>query len=267
MPELPEVETMCERMDRFRGRKITASNVLRSNGKYDTHGVVGNCIIQVLRRGKKMIFTLTGDKCLVVHNAMSGFWDSRNEPWTFDYVEGSRKATDKDVRIEFFLDGGDSLRFHDSRLFGSSRVVTWSEIEKECSEMGPEAIRTPRMFPLAPVLNVLDMTIICDSKKPIKEVLMDQSRLAGVGNIYAAESLWMAQIHPLKPAKELGTQELTDLSDAIQGVLKSALANNLDYGVLNVYRQSECDTCFSKIEKVEVAKRTTYFCPKCQEMR
>lgn len=266
MPELPEVEVMCARTNAWAaGRKIDGVKVHRQNGKYHVGDITGHGVIGVFRRGKQMIFQLTGDKVLVAHNAMSGYWDAHDDPWTFDYVEGSREPTEKDVRVELILDGGRRLRFHDSRLFGHMYVATWAEVEKELGCLGPEAIKTPRMFPLAPVLNTLDMVVILGgSKKPVKQLLLEQERLAGVGNIYAAEALWKASVHPLRRGDSLSTQELSDVSDAIREVLNGALGRNLDYSGLKVYRSETCPRCKGGIGKIEVAKRMTYFCPVCQ---
>lgn len=266
MPELPEVEVMTGRVNAWSaGFVIRKAEVLRQNGKYQVDGIEGCGVLAVFRRGKQMIFQLTGDKVLIAHNAMSGYWDTSDDPWTFNYVEGKRTAADKDVRVQFTLDSGRVLRFHDSRLFGNMHMGTWLDAVKLSNELGPEAIATKRMFPLAPVLNPLDLAVNCKTKKAIKQVLLEQELLAGVGNIYAAESLWVSQIHPLTPANQLNTNELCGLTEAIQGVLKSALGRNLAYDGLMVYRRKNCSVCSTEIKSVEVAKRATYFCPSCQK--
>lgn len=248
------------------GRVITEINVLRQNGKYwPAAGMCNKKVFDCQRRGKRLFLVLTDDLVLSIHNAMSGYWDASDDPWTFDYVEGKRKSESKDVRVEITLDTGRVLRFHDQRLFGSMKTLTWDEARKEVEKMGPEAISTPRMYPSAPLLNMLDMAVVVgNDERPIKEVLMDQSAIAGVGNIYAAESLWMSRIHPLTKAKELTTSQVASLTEAIQRALNGALERNLGYDGLVVYRRKACPLGHA-IDKVKVADRQTYFCPECQK--
>lgn len=256
---------MCARTNAWAaGQVVRKAEVLRDNGKYRVEGLEGSGILAVYRRGKQMVFQLTGDRCLLVHNAMSGYWDTADDPWTFDYVEGKRESTQKDVRVQFTLDTGRVLRFHDTRLFGNMKVLGWNEAVKELSRLGPEPIVTPRMLNApTPVLNVIDMAVNCSTHRAIKEVLMDQRLLAGVGNIYATEALWKVRLHPEVEAKELGTLQITGLTEAVQGVLKEALDRNLGYDGLMIYRRKKCPLGHPTT-KVEVAKRSTYLCPTCQ---
>ena len=270
MPELPEVEVMAGNVHVWSCYKtITNVQVLRQNGKYHVDGIVGKKITDIQRRGKRLFFVLSDDLVLSVHNAMSGFWDTNVDLWTFDYVEGKRQSTEKDVRVEITTvsdaSGEVKLRFHDQRLFGSMKVMTHDEVRAECAKMGPEAIKTKRMMYTAPVMNALDMAVVVgNDKRPIKAVLTDQSAIAGVGNIYAAESLWMSRIHPLTPANQLTTEQIAALTEAIQRALNGALERDLSYDGLLVYRRKQCSLGHA-IAKVEVAKRQTYFCPECQK--
>ncbi len=269
MPELPEVEVMAQKLHEWvRGREIVDVRVLRQNGKYDVDPirVRGVTVRECLRRGKKIFFSANYDIVLSVHNAMSGYWDASDDTWTFDYVEGKRESSQKDVRVEIELDNGRVLRFHDQRLFGSIKTVSHDEARHECAKMGPEAIKTDRMYPSVQVLNVLDMTVICNDSRSIKEVLMDQARVAGIGNIYSAEALWMSRIHPETKANLLGTQELAALTEAIQRALTGALERNLVYDDLLIYRKRSCPEGHP-VGKLKVGGRSTYFCGVCQERK
>lgn len=226
----------------------------------------GAICMDVFRRGKRLIFELVqdGDKYLVCHNAMSGYWDCSTDPWTFDYVEGKRTPKESDVRVKIHLGSGKVLRFHDSRLFGSLRVLTKNELAAEHASLGPDALSTPRLQHYAPTFNILDSAVFLSGKKPIKQLLLEQHRIAGLGNIYAVESLWLAGVRPDRPGNSLTTDEHQKITESIQLVLRAALDRSLDYGSLAVYRRQNCPDCGLKIEKIEVAKRSTYFCPTCQ---
>lgn len=273
MPELPEVEKMTSKMSIWgiNGR-ISKIEVLR--GDYFSHGTsvcaVGQRIKDCYRAGKYMIFPLDRGT-IVCHNAMSGYWDTEVEPWTFDYVEGKREATQKDVRVKIHIDDGPgrempTLQFHDSRLFGSLTYFDCFPQELPIlRKLGPEAIPTKQMFPGRPVFHILDSAVLLSHKKPIKQLLLEQERIAGVGNIYAAEALWLARIHPARPGVSLNGAEHQKLTEAIQCVLTTAMVKDLRYDeYLNVYRRKNCVSCGKEIQKIDIAKRTTYFCVHCQ---
>jgi formamidopyrimidine-DNA glycosylase len=259
---------MAQRLhDWSNGKKIVDYKVLRNpGGRYDPTGCKGPVINGVYRRGKRLIFDLDNGISAVCHNAMSGFWDTSDEPWTFDYVEGKRESKTTDVRLEFELDSGRVLRFHDARLFGSLSTCPTPLLQKMLEKVGAEAIRTPRMLPDSPVFNILDSAVFLSGKKPIKQLLLEQERIAGVGNIYAAEALWRAQIHPSRLGVSLKGDDHQRLLECVQSVLKDALAYGLRYDeYLKVYRREFCKNCGNKIGKIDIAKRTTYFCVHCQQ--
>lgn len=267
MPELPEVEVMAQKLHTWSlARSIEKATVLRQNGKYNVEGIVGRRIFDVQRRGKRIFIVFIGDLCLSVHNAMSGYWDASDDTWTFDYVEGKRESTMKDVRVELQLDNGRILRFHDQRLFGSMKPMTWDEAKEEILKMGPEAIGTKRMYSDYIIADEYMIKSFKDDKRPVKEILLDQSVLAGVGNIYAAEALWMSRIHPGTLGHELTHYQVVALTEAIKRALSDALERNLEYDGLLIYRRKECPEKHP-VEKIEIAKRQTYFCPKCQERK
>lgn len=268
MPELPEVEKMAQRLHEWSvGQKITEYRVLRNpGGRYDPTGCKNSTIRNIFRRGKRLVFDLDNDISCVCHNAMSGFWDASDDPWTFDYVEGKRESKTSDIRMELELESGRILRFHDSRLFGNFATLPTILISNMSEKVGAEAIATLRMLPGSPVFNVLDSAVLLSNKKPIKQLLLEQERIAGIGNIYASEALWRAGIHPSRPGVSLKASEHQSLTEAIQSVLNQAIAQDLKYDeYLQVYRRLQCCNCGEKIKKIDVAKRSTYFCIHCQK--
>lgn len=254
-------------------RELTGGHVVTQAKMIDAQ------VQQIYRRGKFIIFDMGGMNAkgpvMVCHNAMSGFWDVDYEPWTFDYVEGKRQSKDSDVRVEILAirqgrDGRSAescrFRFHDARKFGSLRYFESKDLmPKSFYLLGPEAIATPCMQPTAVgTWNVLDLGIILDrNKRSIKEILMDQNNVAGIGNIYANEALWDAGIDPRRPGKDLTRDEMWRLFKSCQLVLQDALPS-LDYSLLCVYRREKCPNCGSGIIAEKIKGRGTYRCPRCQ---
>lgn len=283
MPELPEVELMASYLSaRVLGTQIERVEVLR--GKYlpdqEANDLVGRKIEGIVRRGKYLCFFLDRG-ILVGHNAMSGFWDMSDDPWTFDYVEGKRTASERDVRVKIFIRQVTSLgmgplrelRFHDSRLFGSLhfygvpllRQLTFLE------KMGPEAIHTRygssgTRHGIGWSWSVKDLAESARNiRREIKDILMDQRQVAGIGNIYATEGLWRAGVNPWCPARDLSIDTLTDVWIGVTETMKESVFLNVDYkNFLRCYRQKECKRCKTKIEKGELRGRGTYYCPLCQ---
>lgn len=289
MPELPEVATMCmnvqfaTRIDELfplgPGKIIREVQVFRNPGdRYsDAYRVLGSQIKSITRRGKYMLFNVdmvdgkpTENHALVCHNAMSGFWDTQGKPWTFDYVEGKRVSKDSDVRATFTLNDGSVLRFHDARLFGSLKLVK-NPLFELSKKVGPEPINTVCCAEPPPFqMDARHLSRLIFNKKPkkncvIKEFLMDQKVVAGIGNIYAVEALWRARVRPDREVVSLTTSEMDNIAGHIQNVLNTALIYGLDYSkYLKVYRKEECEECHLPIRKIEIAKRSTYFCELCQ---
>ena len=287
MPELPEVEVMAERLQRWVGERITDVWVdqgmsLKAGAKYlpgdEYNAVIGQAITGVSRRGKYLVID-TSSGALLCHNAMSGYWDADDDPWTFDYVEGKRVASLRDVRVSLRM--GDNgcftiapwIQFHDARKFGSLRFMEKRAVEEKLKYLGPEAMKTPRC--LEPKgIDFDQFWDVLRSPKPVKEVLMDQSRIAGIGNIYASEACFLAGINPLTPAQQIPRDHGIDAEDqsktalslllAIRTALYCALRRNLSYDGLVVYRRKECKVCKGPISSQEVKGRSTWWCPACQ---
>jgi len=268
MPELPEVETIRkELLPHVLNRTIKSVDVLWDRMvKYPsvkdfTRQITGQKITSLSRRGKYLFFTLSNGVVLVMHMKMTG-----------SLVMNSGDT--KYARAILNLDNGKSVYFHDPRKFGKM----WLEKDTQTiiSELGPEPL--DKDFTPAALAAIL-------SKKtaPVKPVLLDQALIAGIGNMYADESLFAARIHPEKPANKLTKAEVTRLHAAIQSVIQKALKNK-GASVRNYIRPDgapgtahdefnvahgvgkDCPRCGTPIQRIVVRGRGTYFCPRCQPL-
>jgi formamidopyrimidine-DNA glycosylase len=275
MPEMPEVTIMVRRLQKYVGMTIHGTSVDPSNDRYlpgsESSSVLGQKIGGIFRRGKMIIFMLERG-AIVCHNAMSGYWDSAEEPWTFDYVEGERSPGESDIRAtiiiavtERMLESAQALRFHDSRKFGYLRYMTPEQLAEKLSKLGPDVVGGDHLYePSAVATHDKFVEIFQKVRKPIKVALMEQQRVAGLGNIYAAESCFGAGISPKRIARDCSLAELSLLRSTAVNVLKSALERNLDYGGLSVYRKNVCGQCGQQVISEQLGGRTTYWCSKCQ---
>jgi len=276
MPEMPEVETMVRRLQSWKGWRITDVKVdVRMSSKAakkflpgdEYNSVIGQGIVDVYRRGKFIIF-MTSSGAILAHNAMSGYWDMLEDPWTFDYVEGQRASTDADVRVMFKLEmfgEQKTLRFHDARMFGSVRYMDPTQLAVKLSKLGPEADHTMSLYEPVQVLTSEHFNALCTGHyKSVKELLMNQDKIAGIGNIYASEACWFAGVDPHRTSDSLTGVERNRLFLGIRSVLRQALERRLDYGGLKVYRRKQCQNCESPIITDKIKGRSTYWCARCQ---
>jgi len=268
MPELPEVETikndLCKTVC---GKKIVRviihnSKVIRQPAPLAfKSSLEGLSIKQILRRGKLLILELSNGKFLTVHFKMTGQLVLRNS--------GPGKTI---CRVTFCLNSGMTLDFNDQRLFGELRLIDdWQKL-KFIQSLGPEPFD----------LTSADFkAMLFKRKTQIKPLLLDQSFISGIGNIYAAEILFRAKINPQRPAQGLANTEQRVLYKEMQKVLKSAIKHggssvddyvrvsgkNGDYARFHqVYGRAgkPCFVCSSLIKRITQGGRGTYFCPRCQ---
>jgi formamidopyrimidine-DNA glycosylase len=266
MPELPEVETIKnELLPHVLGRTITdvvifwEKMVRRPAPAEFRLRLIGRRIEALSRRGKYLFFHLDNGEVLVMHMKMTG--SLLVDP-----------ADDRFTRAVIRLDDSKALHFWDPRKFGKM----WLE-ENEAAvsdQLGPEPLDadfTPAVLG----------RLLHGRKAPIKPVLIDQTVIAGIGNMYADEALYAARLHPLKPAGELSPQEIERLHRAIQKVLRKAMAHK-GASVRNYIRPDGapgtahyefvvahgvgkvCPHCGGPIERIVVRGRGTYLCPRCQ---
>ena len=279
MPELPEVETIVRRLARrLPGRTVVRAdvrraNVVRGSPRRFERAVTGATIDSVTRRAKFLVFRLADGRVWWSHLRMSGHWR----------MERSRRAVrdspdDPYVRAVFDLDDGSRLVFVDVRTLGEMEVVSAREWTRREAAMGPEPLE-PSFTP-----EVL-VTRLAESRRPVKEFLLDQTKVAGIGNIYAVEALWRARVSPRRRARNVGPERARRLHHAIVEVLTEAVGKAgttlgetaLDYvdsegapgefaSFLAVYdREGEpCLRCRTPIRRIVQGQRSTYYCPYCQ---
>jgi formamidopyrimidine-DNA glycosylase len=302
MPELPEVETTVRGLkNKIIGRKI--DNIWTDWPKYFKDKtekefkkcVVGKTVKKVERKGKNILIYLSGDIILLVHQKMSGhfligkwirnknfknikdneIW--KNEKWIPEDL-GSKFGDKKNkfIRLVFFLDNGDMLALSDLRRF--AKVICGKKdniLNSKHLNLGPD--------PLNKEFKFSDFKKILKSKnKKIKNLLLDQKLISGIGNIYSDEALWRAKIHPLILSGKISDKKIKVLYEEIKKILKKGiklkgtsiddfrdvLGNKGKYGnELLVYQRDgeKCFRCGKKIEKIKVGSRSTRFCPKCQK--
>lgn len=269
MPELPEVETVRRTLKNFIcNKKITAvearyDKIIDGDTDGFIKAVVGKHILDIDRVGKYLIFKLE-DIAFISHLRMEG---------KYNIVDATMPYT-KHEHIIFVLDDGTHLRYHDTRKFGRMELVDNTHYKEvlPLSKLGPE-----------PFIATLQQVYpkIHKSNLPIKTLLLDQSIMTGIGNIYANEICFKMQINPYTPGKKLTKKRVEELIEVSKDILDKAIlqggttihsfdANGI-HGLfqvqLAVHLQKECGVCGSKITKEMVHGRGTYYCKKCQKRR
>jgi formamidopyrimidine-DNA glycosylase len=274
MPELPEVETIRRDLEtRVGGRRIVGVRIAPDTGKpvpvikgtdesTFREGVVGARIDAVERRGKYLVFRLDTGAMLVVHLRMTGALLHRK----------AEADPDRFLRAVLSLDDGHELRFTDIRKFGGLWLA--DDLEQVTTGLGPE-----------PLDEGFTADVIADAvrgrKAPVKSIILDQRRIAGIGNIYADEACFAAHIDPRRLGNTLSESEIEALHGAVRDVLRLGVesrgASFRDYkdadgksGSMHMYVKvfrrtgKPCYDCGSIIERVVVGGRSTHFCPTCQ---
>jgi len=271
VPELPEVETIRrDLLPRVVGRTIThvflspdAPRLVRSPSPAEfCRALAGQRIEGIERRGKYLLFQLSDGRYLIVHLRMTGALLHRR---------GNAPA-DSYLRAVFTLDNSSELRYTDFRKLGSMWLV--DDPQSVVGRLGPDAFDS---------LTIEELRgIIGKRSAPIKAVLIDQRALAGLGNIYSEEALFLAGVHPRRSARSLSDAEAERLHQAIGAVLAEALGHRgssfRDYvdaeghqgqhqWHVKVYRRTDepCYACGTPIQRIKLAGRGTHFCPHCQE--
>jgi len=285
MPELPEVEHVVRALRAVVGRTIIASAIrlpklIAPLSVSTFNRKIRNCSISaVSRRGKLILIELEGSAgilpakraqraqrlILAVHLRMTG---------KFLYLNADDELP-KHSHAIFYLENDRRLVFRDQRQFGVMKLISPAELSrtKGISELAPEPFGDEFNFDYF-------KSVLKRSRRSLKTLLLDQTKVLGLGNIYAAEALFRAHINPFKTASELSSQRVARLYEAIREVLQFAIDNihgsvsleeGFTYGEAferfwQVYeREGEpCIKCGAKIRRVTHGGRSTYWCPKCQ---
>lgn len=287
MPELPEVETVVVGLDKLIvGKKIKAIQVFNSPKSYqadkDTTEVflLDQKIRKVWRRGKAILIDLENDYMLVCHLKMTGQLVFRGEnSWGAGHPNGSLlgELPDNSTRVELEFFDSSKLFFNDQRKFGWLKLLPKAELNQIdfFQKLGPEPLEE------STTNQILADRIIKRKRSNIKAVLLDQTTLAGVGNIYADESLWQTKIHPETKVENLSNEQLLELAQTVKNILQKSIdaggSSSKNYvnasgkkgsylEFANVYGRAglECNRCKNQLIKIRVAGRGTTICEVCQ---
>jgi formamidopyrimidine-DNA glycosylase len=281
MPELPEVETIVRRLqDILPGKQFAKVSIHHPKSfAGELRDLEGQELIQVSRRAKVIDFHLANDLHLLTHLKMTGqviYVENGDRVGgghpTADWV---RDLPSKHTRIEYDFDDGTKLFFNDQRIFGWMRLFTKSDRQEFFDRWGPDINDpTATIEYLYPILQRRGI--------PIKQAIMDNNIICGVGNIYACDALNLAKISPIRPAKSLNLAEATVLLDACKDVIQKGIdlggttfdgkyvgvdgfAGGYQEQILAYGREGEpCYNCAALIQKKKIGGRGTYYCGVCQ---
>lgn len=272
MPELPEVETVKETLKRqvlnkrIVNVKIYYPNIIEFPSVEDfKRNIINQKINDIQRRGKWIIFCLD-DYYLLSHLRMEGKY----------FIRSNKDEVQKHEHVSFMFDDNSELRYQDTRKFGRMHLIKKDELysRKPLNELG---------------LEPWDKNLTCDylkdkyknKKLPIKTVILDQSIIVGIGNIYADEVLFLSKINPLKKSNLLDDKDLSSIIDNTRITLEKAIeaggttirSYTSSEGVHGRFQHSllvhnhegeKCPVCDNEIIKIRVGGRGTCYCPKCQ---
>ncbi len=271
MPELPETHTIATLLNKaLANKKISKAGVSKEYKTLPSNEVflktlTGRKILSVKRIAKNIVFELDNGNFLLFHLAMTGrllLWENKNikERW---------------VRVIIYTEDGTILTFSDMRMFGKAAVLGPKQIEALKNRYGPE--------PLDEKTKVEEIIQKIKSKRTnIKNALLDQNIISGIGNIYANDALFLAKIHPLTKTSDVSTDKISQLFETIKKVLTESI--DLGGATLNdkmyvdplgnegkyqesfkIYSKSNCPSCGTSVEFIKISGRGTYFCPSCQK--
>jgi formamidopyrimidine-DNA glycosylase len=264
MPELPEVETIARNLrPSLVGRQVLSVGLfwprtLATPGMGEFQQRMSGQRIQAVTRRAKYLHLVLSDGHLLIHLRMSGDL----------YLRPSPCSPALHDRLHLALDSGETLAFNDTRKFG--RVWLVDDPNQVLGGLGPEPFAedfTPEAF----------YTLLHARHRKLKPLLLDQSFLAGLGNIYTDEALHLSGLHPLRQSDTINQEEAQKLFASIRAVLQTGIENNgasIDWvyrggsfqNLFRVYGRAgqTCLVCAAPIERIVVGQRSTHFCPQCQ---
>jgi len=276
MPELPEVETIVRGLQNVLNRTFfdiwtDSLNQIKKPKTLEEFkkGIKGKKIKKIWRRGKNIIFDLSEGLSLLAHMKLTGH---------FLLGERGEDNADEFIRFIFWMDDGSILALSDVRRF--AKIELW----KTCDLLGSKSFISLGPEPLDKEFTFNRFKKVLSGRKGrIKQVLMDQSVIVGIGNIYSDEILFRAKVNPLEKTSDLNEGELQEIYCNIKPVLEKAIKlggesfsdfrdingekGNFDKEIKVYRRQGEkCFVCGTIIESVKIGGRTAHFCPLCQKL-
>ncbi len=272
MPEIAEVETVKNTLKkqilnkRIKDVKVYYEKMIESNINTFKRDLIGDEFIDIKRRGKWLIFELH-NHYLLSHLRMEGKF----------FLKNTNEELAKHEHVVITFEDNLDLRYHDTRKFGRMNLISKEELENT------ECIKKQGLEPGDKALTASYLQKKLKNKSlPIKSVLLDQSIISGLGNIYANEVLFYALINPLKKASSLTLEECNRIVEGANVIIKEAIkmggttikSYTSSLGVtgrfqtkLKVHKKEGqlCPHCNNKIVKIKVGGRSTYYCPNCQK--
>lgn len=294
MPELPEVETIVNDLKNTQPSIIGAvflniwsdfKKIVKKPKNFSEFekNIKGKKILDIKRRGKNIIFQLSNDYYLLVHQKLTGHlllgkWKYERGKWISE-IPGPLEddPANRFLHLIFWFEDGRQLALSDLRKFAKVELLKKNELEEELKNIGPEPLEEDLNF------ERFEKLLRKNGKGKIKQVLMDQKVIAGIGNIYSDEILWQAKVHPFKKVEKLTRKELEGIFEAMKKILQKAIelkgesisdfrrpsGERGKFDLLRrVYRREseKCVRCETKIKKLKLGGRSTYFCPNCQRL-
>ena len=289
MPELPEVETVVRGLNRL----ILKKKIVQvkhdwpksfPNLEKDVNDfMIGAEILKVQRRGKAIIIELNNGWALVTHLRMTGQMVYRGEEnWGAGHPNDDflNDLPNKSTRVEIDFEDQTKLFFNDQRKFGYMKLLPEPEIEELpfFVKLGPEPLEDNF------TVEIFKERLLKKKNSLVKPTILDQSVIAGVGNIYADEALWRAKIHPETRIKDFSNIDFKNLHESIRFVMNKSIekggstdrnyvnadgsrGNYLEYAAVYHKNGQPCKRCGTEISKIRVGGRGTHFCENCQKIK
>lgn len=289
MPELPEVETVVRGLNRLILKKKIAQvkhdwpKSFPNLEKDVNDFMIGAEISKVQRRGKAIIIKLNNGWALVTHLRMTGQMVYRGEEnWGAGHPNDDflNDLPNKSTRVEIDFEDQTKLFFNDQRKFGYMKLLPEPEIEELSffQKLGPEPLEDNF------TVEIFKERLLKKKNSLIKPTILDQSVIAGVGNIYADEALWRAKIHPETRIKDFSNVDFENLHESIRFVMNKSIekggstdrnyvnadgsrGNYLEYAAVYHKNGQPCKRCGTEISKIRVGGRGTHFCENCQKIK
>jgi formamidopyrimidine-DNA glycosylase len=272
MPELPEVEFARGCLEKWLGGQKLArveadqTRILRGSSRKALESLAGHELREIDRKGKWLLWKFDGERALLDHLGMTGKF----------VLQPSAKTPVKFSRVRFFREDGHVVHYTDPRMFGCMRTGSVTEIRKDksWSTLGPDAWND------APTGESL-FALLHGRKRAVKDLLMDQTLIAGVGNIYATEAFWFARVHPARRGTTLTLPECKLLARGLHKTLAFSIGLNKGDKItyveegppednpFDVYGRTgePCPRDGTTLKSLQIAGRTSVFCPTCQPLR
>lgn len=283
MPELPEVEVIRIFLESNLSHKIIKKIEILNSKSFigDPNSAIGQKITSFNRLGKQLSLYLNNNLILLFHLKMTGQIIFINKTKTIlghPTQDAFQSLPNKSTRVIFTFSDNSHLYFNDQRKFGWVKLLSKSELVEVQKKLGLDI--------LDPLFNNNYFhSQLQKTSRPIKSALLDQDLFAGIGNIYANDALFLSQINPLTPAKSITLKQSAQLRKFITQIMKESIIHGgstaKDHGYIkpdgqygqhqfhfHVYQKEgePCSFCGTKIQRIKIAGRSTFYCPKCQKL-